>query len=81
MIVPTIKFVLYSTLVCKKVCDGHLLGVKRQAYHTRKTSNLSLTYLAIKLFTPLLLLVISVFDYEPETRSTNRKHDDEDLAS
>jgi hypothetical protein len=41
-----------------------------------KTPNLPLTYFPIKLFTPLLLLVISVFYYEPEIRSTNQKHDD-----
>jgi hypothetical protein len=81
MIVPTIKFVLYSTLICKKVCGGHLLGRKRQTYHTGKTPNLSLTYLVIKLFTPSLLLVISVFDYEPKTRSTIRKRGDEALTS
>jgi hypothetical protein len=58
MIVPTVKFVLYSSLACKKVCGGgYLLGGKRQAYHTRKTPNLSLTYLLIKLFTLLLLRV------------------------
>jgi hypothetical protein len=76
MIVPTIKFVLYNSLECKKVCGGYLLGGKRQAYHTGKTPNLPLIYLPIKLFTPSLLLVISVFYYEPEIRSMNRKRGD-----
>jgi hypothetical protein len=82
MIVPTVKFVLYSSLACRKVCGGdYLLGAKRQAYHTGKTPKLPLTYLPINLFSSSLLLVISVFDYEPEIRSTNRKRGDEALAS
>jgi hypothetical protein len=45
MIVSTVKFVLYSSLACKKVCGGgYLLGGKRQVYHTGKTPNLPLTY-------------------------------------
>jgi hypothetical protein len=81
MIVPTAKFVLYSSLACKNICgDGYLLDGKHQAYHTGKTPNLPLTYLSIKLFTASLLLVISNFYYEPEIRSTNRKHGDKDLA-
>jgi hypothetical protein len=81
MIVPTIKFVLYRSLACKKVCGGgYLLGGKRQAYQTEKTPNLPLTYLPIKLFTPSLLLVISVFLLwtrdpidEPEARWRNSR--------
>jgi hypothetical protein len=82
MIVSTVKFVLYNTLACKKICGcDYLLGAKRQVYHTGKTSNQPLTYLAIKFFTPSLLLVISVFDYESEIRSPNRKRGGEALAS
>jgi hypothetical protein len=82
MVVPIVKFLLYSSLACKKVCGGgYLLGGKCQAYHMGKIPNLPLTYLLIKLFTPSLLLVISVFDYEPEIRPTNWKHGDETLAS
>ena len=82
MIVTTVKFVLYNSLACKKVCDdGYLLGGKRQTYHMGKTPNLPLTYLPIKLFTPSLLFVISVFYYELEIRSTNWKRGDEALAS
>jgi hypothetical protein len=73
---------LYSSLACKKVCGGgYLLGGKRQTYHMGKTSNLPLTYLPIKLFTPSMLLIFLVFYYEPEIRSTNRKRGDEALAS
>ena len=65
----------------KKVCGGgYLLGGKHQAYHAGKTSNLPLTYLPIKPFNLVLLLVISVFDDEPEIRSTNWKRSDEALA-
>jgi hypothetical protein len=45
-----------------------------------KNSNLPLTYLTIKSFNLALLLVISVFDDEPEIRSTNQKRGDEALA-
>jgi hypothetical protein len=66
MVVPTIKSVLYSNLAYKKVCGGgYLLGGKCQAYYMGKTRNLPLTYLPIKLFTHLLFMVISVFDYDP----------------
>jgi hypothetical protein len=69
MIVPIIKLVLYDNLAYKKVYGGdYLSGGKRQTYHTEKTPNLPLSYLTIKLFTPSLLLVISVFYYEPEAR-------------
>jgi hypothetical protein len=82
MIVPTDKFVLYSSLACKKICGGdYLLGGKHQVYHTGKIPILPLTYLPIKLFTLSLLLVISVFYYESKIRSTNRKRSDEALAS
>jgi hypothetical protein len=38
MIVPTVKFMLYSSLAYKNVCgDDYLLGEKRQAYYTGKT--------------------------------------------
>jgi hypothetical protein len=81
MIIPTIKFMFYDSLTCKRAYGGgYLLGMKRQAYHMGKTPNLSLTYLPIKLFTPSLLLVILVFHYEPEIRLMNRKHGDEALA-
>ena len=59
---------------------GYLLGRKRQPYFVVKTSNLSLAYLPIKPFNLALLLVISVFDDEPKTRSMNRKRGDEALA-
>jgi hypothetical protein len=82
MIVPIIKFVLYDNLACKKVYGGdYLSGVKRQTYHTEKTPNLPLSCLTIKPFAPSLLLVISVFDYEQEIRSMNRKRGDEALSS
>jgi hypothetical protein len=31
MIVPVVKFVMYSSLACKKVCGGYLLGGKHHA--------------------------------------------------
>jgi hypothetical protein len=62
MIVSTVKFMLHNSLACKKVCGGgYLLSEKRQAYHTGKTSKLSLTYFPIKPLNLAFLLVISVF--------------------
>jgi hypothetical protein len=67
MIIPTVKFILYDSLACKRVYSGgYLLGGKRQANFTGKISNLPLTYLPIKLFNLALLLVILVFDDELE---------------
>jgi hypothetical protein len=72
---------LHDSLACKRAYGGdYLLGGKRQTYFVGKTSNLPLTYLTIKFFNLTLLLVISVFDVEPEIRSTNRKCSDEALA-
>jgi hypothetical protein len=69
MIVPTIKFILHDSLACKRVYAGaYILGGKRQAYFVGKTSNLPLTYLTIKPFNLMLMLVISVFDDELEAR-------------
>jgi hypothetical protein len=69
MIVTTIKFMLHENLASKRVCGGgYLLGGKYQAYFVRKTSNLPLTYLIIKAFNLVLMLVISVFDDESEAR-------------
>jgi hypothetical protein len=62
MIIRTVKFMLYDSLVCKRAYDGgYLLGGKHQAYFAGKISNLPLTYLSIKPFNLALLLVISVF--------------------
>jgi hypothetical protein len=81
MIIPIVKFVLYDNLACKKVYGGcYLSGGKRRTYQAGKTPKLPLSYLPIKSFNITLLLVILVFDDEPEIRSTNRKHDDEALA-
>jgi hypothetical protein len=67
MIIPTVKFTLHDSLACKRVYGGcYLLGGKRQDNFTGKISNLSLTYLPIKPFNLALLLIISVFDDEPE---------------
>jgi hypothetical protein len=67
MIVPNVKFMLHESLACKRAYGGgYLLGGKRQNYFIGKTSNLPLTYLPIKPFNLVLLLVISVFDDEPE---------------
>jgi hypothetical protein len=67
MIVPTVKFMLNDNLVCKMAyVGGYLLGGKRQAYFMGKTSNLPLTYLTMKPFNLVLLLVISVLDDEPD---------------
>jgi hypothetical protein len=69
MIVSTVKFMLHDSLAYKRICGGgYLLGGKRQAYFVGKTSNLALTYLTIKPFNLALMLVISVFDDEPEAR-------------
>jgi hypothetical protein len=58
---------LNDSLACKMAyVGGYLLGGKRQAYFMGKTSNLPLTYLTIKPFNLALLLVISIFDDEPE---------------
>jgi hypothetical protein len=82
MIVPIVKFILYDNLAYKRVYScGYLSGRKRQTYYAGKTPNLPLTYFTIKLFTPSLLLVILVFDYEPEIRSMNQKRGDEALVS
>jgi hypothetical protein len=59
---------------------GYLLGGKRQAYFMGKTSNLPLTYLTMKPFNLVLLLVISVLDDEPDIWSMNRKRGDEALT-
>jgi hypothetical protein len=81
MIVPTVKFMLHDSLACKRTYSGgYLLGGKRQAYFVGTTSNLPLTYLTIKPFNLALLLVVSVFDDEPEIRSTIQKHDNETLV-
>jgi hypothetical protein len=65
MVIPTIKFMLHGSLVCKRTHGGgYLLGGKRQAYFVGKTSNLPLSYLPIKTFNIALLLVILVFDDE-----------------
>jgi hypothetical protein len=81
MIVPTVTFMLYDSLACKRTYGGdYLLDGKCQTYFVGKTPNLPLTYLTIKPFNLVLLLVISVFDDEREIRSTNRKHSDEALA-
>jgi hypothetical protein len=81
MIVPTVKFVLHDSFACKRAYDGgYLLGGKCQPYFAGKTSNLPLTYLPIKPFNLALLLVISVFDDEPEIRSTNQKRSNEALV-
>jgi hypothetical protein len=81
MIVAIVKFMMHDSLACKRVYGGgYLLCGKRQAYFAGKTSNLPLTYLPIKPFNLVLLLVISVFDDKPEIRSTNRKRGDEALA-
>jgi hypothetical protein len=67
MIASTVKFMLHDSLACKRAYgDDHLLGGKRQTYFMGNTSNLLLTYLPIKPFDLALLLVISVFDDEPE---------------
>jgi hypothetical protein len=72
---------LHDSLACKRAYGGcYLLGGKRQAYYVGKTSNLPLTYLTIKPFNLALLLVISVFDDEPEIRLMNRKRGDKALA-
>jgi hypothetical protein len=81
MIVPTVKFMLYDSFACKRdYSSDYLLGGKRQAYFVGKTFYLPLTYLTIKSFNLTLRLVISVFDDEPEIRSTNRKRGDEVFA-
>jgi hypothetical protein len=62
MVIPTIKFILHESIICKRAhSGGYLLGGKRQAYFVGKTSNLPLSYLPIKTFNIVLLLVISVF--------------------
>jgi hypothetical protein len=69
MIVPTVKFVMHDSLACKRAYGGgYLLDGKRQAYFVGKTSNIPLTYLTIKPFNLVLMLVILVFDDEPEAR-------------
>jgi hypothetical protein len=46
MVIPIVKFMLHDSLACKRVYGGgYLLDGKRQAYFTRNTSNLPLTYL------------------------------------
>jgi hypothetical protein len=67
MVIPTIKFILHESIICKRAhSGGYLLGGKRQDYFVGKTSNLPLSYLPIKTFNIVLLLVISVFYDEPE---------------
>jgi hypothetical protein len=69
MIVATVKFMMHDSLIYKTTCGGdYLLGGKRQTYFVGKTSNLPVTYLAIKPFNLALMLVISVFDDEPEAQ-------------
>jgi hypothetical protein len=69
MIVPTVIFMLDDSLACKRAYDGgYLLGGMRQAYFVGKTSNLTLTYLKIKLINLALMLVISVFYDKQEAR-------------
>ena len=69
MVIPIVKFMMHDSLACKRVYGGgYLLGGKRQAYFVGKTSNLPVTYLAIKPFNLALMLVISVFDDEPEAQ-------------
>jgi hypothetical protein len=69
MIVATVKFMMHDSLIYKATYGGgYLLGGKRQTYFAGKTSNLPLTYLAIKPFNLALMLVISVFDDEPEAQ-------------
>jgi hypothetical protein len=72
MIVPTVKFVWYSGLVCKRICGGsYLLGGKRQA--AEKTIDLPPTYLPIKPFDLALLLNILFFRTLTMKRRSNRR--------
>jgi hypothetical protein len=62
MIVHTIKFISHDSLACKRLCGGgYLSGGNRQAYHARKTINLSPIYLPTKPFDLALLLDIMNF--------------------
>jgi hypothetical protein len=74
---------MHGSIAYKRACGGYLSGEKRQAYHTRKISNLPPTYFPTNPFDHALLLDISVFsqiDDEPEIQSINRKRGDEALV-
>jgi hypothetical protein len=58
MIVFTVKFMLYSSPICKMVYGGGYLLREALAYHTGMTTNLPLTYLPISPFDLELLLDI-----------------------
>jgi hypothetical protein len=78
MIVLTVKFVLYSSLVCKK---GYVVVVIYKVESVKPIiRERPLTYLGC-CWSSRFLLVNSVFYYEPKIRSMNRKRGDEVLTS